>query len=88
MVTETVRRSRDNQKVKDLQRSVLEAYSKGLLTESQALKQLGIKSERELAWMLDKAGIPSPYREMPSLEENASIADGFAYYWLSRNPED
>ncbi len=83
----TTRRTEDKKRLNDIQRSVLEAYSRGLLTERQAMHQLGLRMAEDLEMMLENANL-SPRGMDEVAQRGGSIADGFAHYWRSQNMED
>ena len=65
------------------ERGIIDALSRGLLTQPQAMKLLGISDEKVFAEKKEKYGYHEPSEAM----DEGSIADGFINYWESTNTE-
>jgi len=87
MILHTTKRTEDKERLKEIQRSVLESFTRGLVSERSAMNQLGIKNPEELTLMLNKAGL-KPWEREDNLPRTGSIADGFAHYWQSQNQDE
>ncbi len=86
MATDTLNRRHNVKQLKEIQRGVLEAYARGLLSEQQALRQLGLTRYEELERMLAQAGLRAweAAATLPE-RESGSIADGYARFWETFN---
>ena len=75
-------RSRNTKSAQASQRRILLALVRGLLTESQAMKRLGLNSADELSLMLETHHLKQSPMDVPS--NNATLVDGFTHYWRSQ----
>ena len=80
-----------NQKLKDIQKGVLIAYMRGLLTEEQATRQLGLPDVDGLIKMMQDAGLglwnPKKNKIKPSAIEG-SLVDGYVNFWSQHNMDE
>lgn len=84
MTIDTLTRKTGRARLKDIQRGVLEAYARGLLSEKQAISQLGLRSYVELESLLKAEGLQA--WEVNS--QKNSVSDGYINYWLNNNPKE
>ncbi len=78
-----------NRQLSRVQKRILDAYIRGLLSGEQAMRRLGLRDHEELKAMLRRLGVTGePKKSGPANGEDAqkqdSIADGFVSYWLSQ----
>lgn len=87
MTTTLLARNKQKIQLEDLQRGVLEAYSRGLLSEKQAIAQLGLRGYDDLLTLLERADLSAweATRESPA---KSGIAEGYIHYWLNSNPKE
>ena len=75
-----------------MQRGILETYSRGFISESQAIRQLRLSGDEELSQLLQKFRIqpwmPSYGHAPEEMQREGSVADGFAHYWMSQNSHE
>lgn len=84
MTTDILARNTGKARLKDIQRGVLEAYARGLLSEKQAISQLGLRSYQELESLLKTEGLEA----WEVNNQKKSVSDGYINYWLNNNPKD
>lgn len=87
MTSALLARNKQKAQLEDLQRGVLEAYSRGLLSEKQAIGQLGLKNYDQLTAMLERLGLHA-WESGQQIRESGNMADGYIHYWLNNNPKE
>lgn len=78
-----------NQELKDIQKGVLIAYMRGLLTEEQAIRQLGLANVDGLIAMMQNAGLDvwSPQKKSKK-QPSGSLVDGYVNFWSQHNMDE
>lgn len=87
MTTALLSRNKQKAQLEDIQRGVLEAYSRGLLSERQAMGQLGLKNYDQLISMLERVGLKA-WESGQEVREIGNMTDGYIHYWLNSNPKE
>ncbi|MFO1242123.1 MAG: hypothetical protein U1E36_02840 [Rickettsiales bacterium] len=80
-----------NQKLKDIQKGVLIAYMRGLLTEEQATRQLGLNDVDSLIKMMQDAGLGvwnPKKKKVKSSAAQGSLVDGYVNFWSQHNMDE
>lgn len=78
-----------NQELKDIQKGVLIAYMRGLLTEEQAIRQLGMTHVDGLIAMMQNAGLDVwTLKKKPSKRHSGSLVDGYVNFWSQHNMDE
>lgn len=81
-----------SQELKDIQKGVLIAYMRGMLTEEQATRQLGLSNVDGLIAMMQDAGLglwnPKKKKTKSSVAHTGSLVDGYVNFWSQHNLDE